>query len=259
MWSLIQVYSSTKRKGGIILKLKLKSFNWFSTGFLLFCSSSLLFSILLSSFLFFSYFLDQVSTAICLHCCLISSPYGPFFQLASWEISCCTILTRTSCFRTVVLFLLTHKNNIEAVLTSAKYNSIKAPIFAAASFSCPNDPFIYFSALLGKRAPPEHSGWYSGNQAIRAQATDWADAFFSSSSSSVAFASTFVANAWDVLSFSGCKWSSQLLVLLLEWIRSLFLNFLSQFSDKHYCLIHIRIFKPFSVFKSGVCRIDDLF
>lgn len=64
----------------------------------------------------------------CEHSWLIPSPYCPPLQLASWEIYSCTVLSKTSCFRNVVLLLLTHKNDTEAVLTSAEYNSIRAPI-----------------------------------------------------------------------------------------------------------------------------------
>lgn len=59
---------------------------------------------------------------------LIPSPYCPPFQSASWEIYSCAVLSQTSCFRRVVPLLLTHKDDTEAVLTSAEYNSIRAPI-----------------------------------------------------------------------------------------------------------------------------------
>lgn len=76
----------------------------------------------------FCLFFDRVIASIHQHRRLIPSPDCPPLQLASWEIYSCTVLSKTSCFRSVVLLLLTHKNDIEAVLTSAEYNSIRAPI-----------------------------------------------------------------------------------------------------------------------------------
>ena len=59
---------------------------------------------------------------------MILSHYHPSHQLASWEIYSWTVLSKSSWFRSVVVLLLTHKNDIEAVLTAAEYNSISAPI-----------------------------------------------------------------------------------------------------------------------------------
>lgn len=143
---------------------------------------------------------DQVNPGMCQHWLLIVSPSSLSFQLAPWEISCCAILDKTPCFWSRVLFMLTHKKDLQAVLPSVENNSISAPICCHVLLlpRWVGQMTLSFILLPCWEVGRHLSTQNDTPEAKLSQLKRQIELMHLLSDSSVAFASILVANAWDV-------------------------------------------------------------